>query len=73
MLNLQIPDDIEQQLNALAISAQSTASEIVLSLVQDYVKQHQQELNQQNEEEEALQIHEQLMDQYAETFQKLAQ
>jgi len=73
MLNLQIPDDIEQQLNALAISAQSTASEIVLSLVQDYVKQHQQELNQQHEEEEALQIHEQLMDQYAETFQKLAQ
>jgi len=73
MLNLQIPDDIEQQLNALAISAQSTASEIVLSLVQDYVKQHQQELNQQNEEEEALQIHGQLMDQYAETFQKLAQ
>lgn len=73
MLNLQIPDDIEQQLNALAISAQSTASEIVLSLVQDYVKQHQQELNQQNEEEEALQLHGQLMDQYAETFQKLAQ
>lgn len=72
MLNLQIPDDIEQQLNALASSAQSTASEIVLSLVQDYVKQHQQELNQQHEEE-ALQIHEQLMDQYAETFQKLAQ
>jgi len=73
MLNLQIPDDIEQQLNALAISAQSTASEIVLSLVQDYVKQHQQELNQQHEEDGALQIHEQLMDQYAETFQKLAQ
>jgi len=73
MLNLQIPDDIEQQLNALAISAQSTASEIVLSLVQDYVKQHQQELNPQHEEDEALQIHEQLMDQYAETFQKLAQ
>jgi gas vesicle protein len=72
MLNLQIPDDIEQQLNALAISAQSTASEIVLSLVQDYVKQHKQELNQQHEEE-ALQIHDQLMDQYAETFQKLAQ
>lgn len=68
MLNLQIPDDIEQQLNALAISAQSTASEIVLSLVQDYVKQHQQ-----HEEKEALQIHEQLIDQYAETFQKLAQ
>jgi|GEM_PF-848731 len=73
MLNLQIPDDIEQQLNTLAISAQSTASAIVLSLVQDYVKQHQQELNQQHEEKEALQIHEQLMDQYAETFQKLAQ
>lgn len=73
MLNLQIPDDIEQQLNALAINAQSTASEIVLSLVQDYVKQHRQELNQQHEEEETLQIHEQLMDQYAETFQKLAQ
>jgi len=73
MLNLEIPDDIEQQLNALAINAQSTASEIVLSLVQDYVKQHQQELNQQHEEEETLQIHEQLMDQYAETFQKLAQ
>lgn len=73
MLNLQIPDDIEQQLNALAISAQSTASEIVLSLVQDYVKQHQQAISQQHEEEETLQIHEQLMDQYAETFQKLAQ
>jgi len=73
MLNLQIPDDIEQQLNALAINAQSTASEIVLSLVQDYVKQHQQELNQQHEEEEALQIHEQLIDLYVETFQKLAQ
>ncbi|MDO9161550.1 MAG: hypothetical protein Q8N35_10105 [Methylococcaceae bacterium] len=73
MLNLQIPDDIEQQLNALAISAQSTVSESVLSLVQDYVKQHRQELNQQHEEKEALQIHEQLMGQYAETFQKLAQ
>lgn len=73
MLTLKIPDDIEQQLNTLAVSAKSTPTDIVLTLVQNYVKQHQLEINQQHEEDEALQIHEQLMDQYAETFQKLAQ
>ncbi len=72
MLTLKIPDDIEQQLNTLAVSAKSTPTDIVLTLVQNYVEQHQNELK-QHEEDEALQIHEQLMDQYAETFQKLAQ
>ncbi|MDP3333555.1 MAG: hypothetical protein Q8Q40_13710 [Methylococcaceae bacterium] len=73
MLTLSIPDDIEHQLNALAFGAKSTPEDIVLELVKNYVKQHQFEINQQHEEDQALQIHEQIMDQYAETFQNLTQ
>ena len=69
MMTLTIPDDIAQQLNIVAQNSKVTPTEFVLSLLKNAINQQ----NLENEEADALLIHEQLMEQYADTFQKLAQ
>ncbi len=71
MMTLTIPDEIEEQLKKAAKINQVTPSEFVLALLQNAV--NQQLLDKNESDDEALLIHEQLMEQYTEAFQKLAQ
>lgn len=68
MMTLTIPDEIEQQLKTAAKNSQMPTTEFILSLLQNAIKQHVKP-----EDDEDLLIHAQLMEQYSEAFQKLAQ
>ena len=70
MTTFTLPNNLENEIKHLAETEQRTSQEMVLQLIQEALLLHKK---QQTEEEEALQIHEQLMNQYAETFDKLAQ
>ena len=70
-MTLTIPDEIEEQLKKAAKINQVTPSEFALALLQNAV--NQQLLDKNESDDEALLIHEQLMEQYTEAFQKLAQ
>jgi len=71
MMTLTIPDEIEEQLKKVSKINQVTPSEFVLALLQNAV--NKQLLDKNESDDEALLIHEQLMEQYTEAFQKLAQ
>jgi hypothetical protein len=71
MMTLTIPDEIEEQLKKAAKIDQVTPSEFVLALLQNAV--NKQLIDKNESDDEALLIHEQLMEQYTEAFQKLAQ
>jgi uncharacterized protein (DUF1778 family) len=71
MMTLTIPDEIEEQLKKAAKISQVTPTEFVLALLQNAVNKPLVDKNEADDE--ALLIHEQLMDQYTEAFQKLAQ
>lgn len=72
MMTLIIPDDIEQQLKAAAKDSHIAPTEFVLLLLQNALKQ-QDAVMTISDDDEALLIHEQLMESYADAFQKLAQ
>lgn len=67
MMTLTIPDDLEMPLSIAAQNKHMTPLEFVVGLLKKNFEQPVQE------DDEALLIHEQLMEQYAETFEKLAQ
>lgn len=71
MMTLTIPDDIEEQLKKAAKISEVTPTEFVLTLLQNAV--NKQLIDKNGTDNEALLIHEQLMEQYTDTFQKLAQ
>jgi hypothetical protein len=68
MMTLIIPDDIEQQLKIAAKNSHTPPTEFILSLLQNALKQQNI-----SDDDEALLIHEQLMETYTDAFQKLAQ
>jgi len=68
MLSLTLPDYIETEVKKLAAAEQHTADEMVLQLIVEALQSHKK----QKDEDDALLIHEQLMDQYSDTFEKLA-
>ena len=68
MMTLTIPDDLEMPLSIAAKNKHMTPLEFVVSLLKKNLEQQTIQ-----EDDEALLIHEQLMEQYAETFEKLAQ
>lgn len=68
MITLTIPDDLEMPLSIAAKNKQMTPLEFVVGLLKKNLEQQTIQ-----DDDEALLIHEQLMDQYAETFEKLAQ
>lgn len=68
MMTLTIPDDLEMPLNIAAKNQHMTPLEFVIGLLKKSLEQQAIQ-----EDDEALLIHEQLMEQYAETFEKLAQ
>lgn len=68
MMTLTIPDDLEAPLNIAAKNQHMTPLEFVIGLLKKNIEQQAVQ-----DDDEALLIHEQLMEQYAETFEKLAQ
>jgi hypothetical protein len=72
MMTLIIPDEIEQKLKVAAKNSDIPTNEFILSLLQNALKQQDHAMN-ISDDDEALLIHEQLMEQYADAFQKLAQ
>ena len=68
MMTLTIPDDLEVPLNIAAKNNHMTPLEFVVGLLKKNLEQQAIQ-----DDDEALLIHEQLMEQYAETFEKLAQ
>lgn len=68
MMTLTIPDDLEMPLSIAAQNKHMTPLEFVVGLLKKNLEQQTVQ-----EDDEALLIHEQLMEQYAETFEKLAQ
>ena len=68
MMTLTIPDDLEVPLNIAAKNNHMTPLEFVAGLLKKNLEQQAIQ-----DDDEALLIHEQLMEQYAETFEKLAQ
>ena len=68
MMTVTIPDDLEMPLSIAAKNKHMTPLEFVVSLLKKNLEQQTIQ-----EDDEALLIHEQLMEQYAETFEKLAQ
>ena len=68
MMTLTIPDDLEVPLNIAAKINLMTPLEFVVGLLKKNLEQQAIQ-----DDDEALLIHEQLMEQYAETFEKLAQ
>jgi hypothetical protein len=71
MMTLTIPDEIEEQLKKAAKIKQVTPTEFVLALLQNAINKPLVDKNEADDE--ALLIHEQLMEQYTDAFQKLAQ
>ncbi len=71
MMTLTIPDEIEEQLKKAAKISKVTPTEFVLTLLQNAV--NKQLIDKNGTDNEALLIHEQLMEQYTDAFQKLAQ
>jgi len=69
MITLTIPDNIEQDIKDLAAIEKHATDKMALQLIVEAIAQHKK---QQADEEDALKIHEQLIDQYADTFEKLA-
>lgn len=69
MLTIDLDPKLELSLEKIARHEQISVNEFVNDLISRYLSNQ----NQANEEDEALLIHEQLMNQYAETFEKLAQ
>lgn len=69
MITLTIPDNIEQDIKDLAAAEKHATDEMALQLIMEAIAQHKK---QQADEDDALNIHEQLMDDYADTFEKLA-
>ena len=67
-MTLTIPDDLEVPLNIAAKNNHMTPLEFVVGLLKKNLEQQAIQ-----DDDEALLIHEQLMEQYAETFEKLAQ
>ncbi len=67
---MQLHEEIQQHLVRLAPGLQAEVLDFVLFLEQ---KQQQSLPNAVTTEEDALKIHQQLMDQYADAFTKLAQ
>ena len=70
MITLTIPDNIEQDIKAIAATEKHATDEMALQLIVEAIEQHKK---QQADEDDALKIHEQLIDQYADTFEKLTQ
>lgn len=68
MMTLTIPDDLEMPLSIAAKNKHMTPLEFVVGLLKKNLEQQAIQ-----EDDEALLIHEQLMEQYTETFEKLAQ
>jgi hypothetical protein len=68
MMTLTIPDELETQLNTIARNRQISPIEFVIELLKSNFDQQAVQ-----NDADALVIHEQLMMQYAETFEKLAQ
>ena len=70
MITLTIPDNIEQDIKDLAATEKHATDEMALQLIVEAIAQHKK---QQADEDDALKIHKQLINQYADTFEKLAQ
>lgn len=68
MLSLTIPDELETQLNAIASKKQISPTDFIIGLLRSNLEQQVVQ-----NDAEALLIHKQLMEQYAETFEKLVQ
>jgi hypothetical protein len=68
MLSLKIPDGLKIQLNAVISKKQISPTDFIIGLLKNNAEQQAAQ-----DDAEALLIHEQLMDQYTETFEKLAQ
>lgn len=68
MLMLDLEPELEMTLARAANREHISANEFVKKLISHYFNP-----NNASEDEDALLIHEQLMNQYAETFEKLAQ
>jgi hypothetical protein len=68
MMTLTIPDELEMPLSIAAKSKHMTPLEFVIGLLKKNLEQQAVQ-----DDADALLIHEHLMDQYAETFEKLAQ
>ena len=68
MMTLSIPDDLELPLKIASKNNIMTPLEFVVGLLKKNLEQQAIQ-----DDDEALLIHEQLMEQYAETFEKLAQ
>ena len=68
MLTLDLEPELEMTLASAANREHISANELVKKLISRYLNQ-----NNVREDDDALLIHEQLMNQYAETFERLAQ
>lgn len=68
-MNLTIPDELVSSLNIAAKNKQMTPLEFVIELL----KRNLEQSTVKDDDKDALLIHEQLMEQYSETFKKLAQ
>ena len=68
MMTLTIPDELEMPLSIAAQNKHMTPLDFVIGLLKKNLEQQSIQ-----DDTDALLIHEQLMEQYAETFEKLAQ
>jgi len=68
MMTLTIPDELEMPLSIAAKNNHMTPLNFVIRLLKKNLEQQAVQ-----DDADALLIHEQLMEQYAETFEKLAQ
>jgi len=68
MMTLTIPDELEMPLSIAAKNKHMTPLEFVIFLLKKNLESQAAQ-----DDAEALLIHEQLMEQYTETFEKLAQ
>lgn len=71
MMTLTIPDELEMPLSIAAKNNHMTPLNFVIRLLKKNLEQ--QAVQAVQDDADALLIHEQLMEQYAETFEKLAQ
>ena len=70
MMTLTLPETLETEIKSLAGAEHQSTEEMAFKLIAEAIQSHKKQLSNDNS---ALEIHEQLMAQYADTFNKLAQ
>ena len=71
MLVLTVPKVLEEKIKNIATIENYSIEEMTLKLINESVNKYKMEII--NNEENVLKIHEELMDKYSVTFEKLAQ